>query len=256
MSDTPDTETGLVEHLIELRDRLLRCLLVIALLFGGLFPFANQIYDYVSEPLRVYLPEGSSMIATDVAAPFLTPFKLSFVAALLAAMPFVLYQAWAFVAPGLYRRERHIVLPLFASSVALFYGGMAFAYYVVFPLIFGFFTSAGPEHVAVMTDISRYLDFVLKLFFAFGFTFEIPVAIVILSLTGTVDPLQLAAKRPYVVVGCFTVGMLLTPPDIFSQTLLAVPMWLLFELGILCGRQVYRREQPAGSDQASADPNS
>ncbi|MFZ5654361.1 MAG: twin-arginine translocase subunit TatC [Pseudomonadota bacterium] len=253
MSDIPEPETSLVEHLIELRDRLLRCLLIIALLFGALFPFANRIYDYVSEPLRVYLPEGSSMIATDVAAPFLAPFKLTFFVALLAAVPFVLYQVWAFVAPGLYRRERHIVLPLFASSVALFYGGMAFAYYLVFPLIFGFFTSAGPEHVAVMTDISRYLDFVLKLFFAFGFSFEIPVAIVILSLTGTVDPLQLAAKRPYVIVGCFTVGMLLTPPDVFSQTLLAVPMWLLFELGILFGKLVYRREPPPEEAPATGD---
>ena len=254
MSEPQATEAGLVEHLIELRDRLLRCLLIIALLFGGMFPFANRIYDYVSEPLRVYLPEGSSMIATDVAAPFLTPFKLTFVMAVMAAMPFVLYQLWAFVAPGLYRRERHVVLPLFASSIALFFAGMAFAYYVVFPLIFGFFTSAGPAHVAVMTDISRYLDFVLKLFFAFGLAFEIPVAVVILSLTGAVDPAKLAGKRPYVLVGCFTIGMLLTPPDIFSQTLLAVPMWLLFELGVLFGRMVYRgkgdatEQAPAGND--------
>ncbi len=256
MTDARDTEASLVDHLIELRDRLLRCLLIIALLFGGMFAFANQIYDYVSEPLRVYLPEGSSMIATDVAAPFLTPFKLTFVMALLASMPFILYQLWAFVAPGLYRRERHVVLPLFASSIALFYAGMAFAYYVVFPLIFGFFTSAGPAHVAVMTDISRYLDFVLKLFFAFGLAFEIPVAVVILSLTGTVDPAKLAEKRPYVLVGCFTIGMILTPPDIFSQTLLAVPMWILFELGVIFGRLVYRgqatpaetQDTPVGND--------
>lgn len=255
MSDAPETdrETTLVEHLIELRNRLLRCLLSIGLLFAGMFPFANRIYDYASAPLRVYLPEGSSMIATDVAAPFFAPMKLTFVAAVLAAMPVILYQAWAFIAPGLYQRERHIVLPLFASSVLLFYGGMAFAYYLVFPLIFGFFTSVGPEEVAVMTDISRYLDFVLKLFFAFGFAFEIPVAVVILSWTGLVNPQALAEKRPYVIVGCFTVGMLLTPPDVFSQTLLAVPMCLLFELGIVCGRWVYRAKTPDAETTALVD---
>lgn len=255
MSDAPETdrETTLVEHLIELRNRLLRCLLSIGLLFAGMFPFADRIYDYASAPLRVYLPEGSSMIATDVAAPFFAPMKLTFVVAVLAAMPVILYQAWAFIAPGLYKRERHIVLPLFASSVLLFYGGMAFAYYLVFPLIFGFFTSVGPEHVAVMTDISRYLDFVLKLFFAFGFAFEIPVAVVILSWTGLVNPQALAEKRPYVIVGCFTVGMLLTPPDVFSQTLLALPMWLLFELGIVCGRWVYRTKTPDEETTALVD---
>ncbi|MGE3296022.1 MAG: twin-arginine translocase subunit TatC [Porticoccaceae bacterium] len=255
MSDAPETdrEITLVEHLIELRNRLLRCLLGIGLLFAGMFPFSNRIYDYASAPLRVYLPEGASMIATDVAAPFFAPMKLTFVAAVLAAMPVILYQAWAFIAPGLYQRERHIVLPLFASSVMLFYGGMAFAYYLVFPLIFGFFTSVGPEHVAVMTDITRYLDFVLKLFFAFGFTFQIPVAVAILSWTGLVNPQTLAEKRPYVIVGCFMVGMLLTPPDVFSQTLLAVPMWLLFELGILCGRWIYRAKTPANETTALAD---
>lgn len=253
MSNAPEPadQTPLVEHLIELRDRLLRCLLVIALLFAGTFSFANHLYDYVSAPLRQYLPEGSTMIATDVAAPFLTPFKLSFVLALLAAVPFILYQTWAFIAPGLYRKEQRIMLPLFASSVLLFYGGMAFAYYVVFPLIFGFFTSVGPEHVAVMTDISRYLDFVLKLFFAFGVAFEIPVAVVILALTGVLDPNKLAGQRPYVVVACFTVGMLLTPPDVLSQTLLAVPMWLLFELGIVFGRLVYRRHEVEAEAEAT-----
>jgi len=256
MNETPEPsrETPLVEHLIELRDRLLRCLLAIGILVVAMFPFANRIYDYVSAPLRKFLPEGSSMIATDVASPFLAPFKLSFVMAILAAVPFILYQTWAFVAPGLYKKERHIMLPLFASSVVLFYGGMAFAYYLVFPMIFGFFTSAGPEHVAVMTDISRYLEFVLKLFFAFGISFEIPVAVVILALTGVLDPNKLAAQRPYVVVGCFTVGMLLTPPDVFSQTLLAVPMWLLFELGILFGRLVYRRDDAADAATAEAEP--
>ncbi|MBQ0807018.1 MAG: twin-arginine translocase subunit TatC, partial [Porticoccus sp.] len=173
--------------------------------------------------------------------PFLTPFKLTLVLSLFAAMPYILYQVWAFVAPGLYQREKKIVLPLFFSSIALFYGGMAFAYYVVFPLIFMFFTSVGPEGVAVMTDIRSYLDFVLKLFFAFGISFEIPIAVVILSWMGAVEPNDLAKKRPYVFVLCFVLGMLLTPPDIISQTLLAVPMWLLFELGIIFGRLVHSK---------------
>lgn len=258
MNDAPETdrETTLVEHLIELRNRLLRCVIGVGVMFAVTFPFANRIYDYVSAPLRVYLPEGASMIATDVAGPFFAPVKLAFVTAVLAAMPVILYQTWAFVAPGLYKRERHIVLPLFVSSILLFYGGMAFAYYLVFPLIFGFFTHVGPEHVAVMTDITRYLDFVLKLFFAFGFTFEIPVAVVILSWTGLVDPQTLADKRPYVIVGCFTVGMLLTPPDVFSQTMLAVPMWLLFELGVVCGRWIHRSREPAAETTALIDRNS
>jgi sec-independent protein translocase protein TatC len=178
------------------------------------------------------------MIATDVTSPFLTPFKLTLVLSLFAAMPYVLYQVWAFVAPGLYKREKKIVIPLFCSSVILFYAGMAFAYYVVFPLVFMFFTSVGPEGVSIMTDIRSYLDFVLKLFFAFGISFEIPIAVVILSWMGAVDPDSLAKKRPYVFILCFVFGMLLTPPDIISQTLLAIPMWLLFEIGIMFGRLV------------------
>ena len=225
-------------HLIEFRDRMLRALASVAMVFVGLFSFSNELYLYVSEPLRQYLPESSSMIATDVASPFLTPFKLTLVLSLFAAMPYVLYQIWAFVAPGLYKREKKIVVPLFCSSVLLFYAGMAFAYYVVFPLVFMFFTSVGPEGVAIMTDIRSYLDFVLKLFFAFGVSFEIPIAVVILSWMGAIDPDNLVKKRPYVFVLCFVFGMLLTPPDILSQTLLAIPMWLLFEIGILFGRLV------------------
>ena len=228
----------LMAHILELRNRLLRCLVAVLVIFVGLFAFSNELYLYVSEPLRLQLPETSSMIATDVTSPFLTPFKLTLVLSLFAAMPYILYQVWAFVAPGLYQREKKIVLPLFFSSIALFYGGMAFAYYIVFPLIFMFFTSVGPEGVAVMTDIRSYLDFVLKLFFAFGLSFEIPIAVVILSWMGVVEPDNLAKKRPYVFVLCFVLGMLLTPPDIISQTLLAVPMWLLFELGIIFGRLV------------------
>ena len=225
-------------HLIEFRDRMLRAIASVAVVFIGLFSFSNELYLYVSEPLRQYLPESSSMIATDVASPFLTPFKLTLVLSLFAAMPYVLYQIWAFVAPGLYKREKKIVVPLFCSSVLLFYAGMAFAYYVVFPLVFMFFTSVGPEGVAIMTDIRSYLDFVLKLFFAFGVSFEIPIAVVILSWMGAVDPDNLVKKRPYVFVLCFVFGMLLTPPDVLSQTLLAIPMWLLFEIGILFGRLV------------------
>ena len=225
-------------HLIEFRDRVLRIFISILVIFAGLFSFSQDLYLYVSEPIREFLPESSTMIATEVASPFLTPFKLTLVLSMFAAMPYILYQIWAFVAPGLYQREKNIVLPLFFSSVFLFYGGMAFAYYVVFPLVFMFFTSIAPEGISVMPDIRSYLDFVLKLFFAFGLSFEIPIAVVILSWMGVVEPDNLAKKRPYVFVLCFVLGMLLTPPDIISQTLLAIPMWLLFEIGILFGRLV------------------
>jgi len=238
MSEEPLDSQPFMAHLIEFRDRLLRAIAAVALVFIGLFSFSNELYLYVSEPLRQYLPDSSTMIATDVTSPFLTPFKLTLVLSLFAAMPYVLYQVWAFVAPGLYKREKKIVIPLFCSSVILFYAGMAFAYYVVFPLVFMFFTSVGPEGVSIMTDIRSYLDFVLKLFFAFGISFEIPIAVVILSWMGAVDPDNLAKKRPYVFILCFVFGMLLTPPDILSQTLLAIPMWLLFEIGIMFGRLV------------------
>jgi sec-independent protein translocase protein TatC len=225
-------------HLIEFRDRVLRIFISILVIFSGLFAFSQDLYLYVSEPIREFLPDSSTMIATEVASPFLTPFKLTLVLSMFAAMPYILYQVWAVVAPGLYQREKKIVLPLFCSSVLLFYGGMAFAYYVVFPLVFMFFTSIAPEGISVMPDIRSYLDFVLKLFFAFGLSFEIPIAVVILSWMGVVEPDNLAKKRPYVFVLCFVLGMLLTPPDIISQTLLAIPMWLLFEVGILFGRLV------------------
>ena len=240
-NSTDDTPQPLVTHLVELRDRLLRAVLSVLVVFICLFPFANDIYTFVSEPLRELLPQGSSMIATEVASPFLTPFKLTLVVALFLAMPYVLFQIWAFVAPGMYRKEKRIALPLLASSVLLFYAGAAFAYFVVFPLIFAFFTSVGPSDITVMTDINRYLDFVLKLFFAFGIAFEIPIAAVILILTGVTTPDKLASKRPWIIVGCFVAGMLLTPPDVISQSLLALPMWLLFELGVLFGRILHRR---------------
>ena len=232
-----------MEHLIEFRNRVLRAVASVAVIFIGLISFSNELYLYVSEPLRKYLPESSSMIATDVASPFLTPFKLTLVLSMFAAMPYILFQIWAFVAPGLYQREKRIVIPLFCSSVLLFYAGMAFAYYIVFPLVFMFFTSVGPEGVAIMTDIRSYLDFVLKLFFAFGISFEIPIAVVILSWMGVVNPDSLAQKRPYVFVLCFVLGMLLTPPDVLSQTLLAIPMWLLFEVGIFFGLLIRPKEE-------------
>ncbi|MYM63609.1 twin-arginine translocase subunit TatC [Pseudomaricurvus sp. HS19] len=235
-----DQEMPLVQHLTELRDRMLRILLFVLLVFCGLFYFANDIYTYVSEPLQRYLPENSTMIATEVASPFLTPFKLTFILAFFVSMPFVLFQFWRFIAPALYQRERRLALPLLFSSILLFYAGIAFAYYVVFPIIFGFFTSVGPSNVTVMTDINSYLNFVLKLFFAFGLAFEIPIAAILLILAGVVSPDALARKRPYVVVGCFVLGMLLTPPDVISQTLLALPMWLLFETGLLFGRLLAR----------------
>lgn len=242
MNDTlDDNPQPLVAHLTELRDRLLRALLAVLVVFICLFPFANEIYSFISEPLRALLPPGSSMIATEVASPFLTPFKLTLVMSIFLAVPVILYQVWAFVAPGMYRKEKRIAFPLLASSVVLFYAGAAFAYFVVFPLIFAFFTSIGPADVAVMTDINRYLDFVLKLFFAFGLAFEIPIAAVILIWSGITTPEALAQKRPYIIVGCFVFGMLLTPPDVISQSLLAIPMWMLFEVGVFFGRFVESR---------------
>lgn len=243
-----DQEMSLVQHLVELRSRILRSVLFIVVVFLGLFYFANDIYDFVSEPLQRFLPENSTMIATEVASPFLTPFKLTFFVALFLAMPYVLYQVWSFISPALYHRERRLAMPILVSSILLFYAGMAFAYFVVFPLIFSFFTSVGPANVTVMTDISSYLDFVLKLFFAFGLAFEIPVVAVILIVAGVVTPDGLAHKRPYIIVGCFVVGMLLTPPDVLSQTLLAVPMWLLFEAGLLFGRLLTRAPEKDTGD--------
>lgn len=254
---TADTEQQqpFISHLIELRDRLLRVVLAILAVFVVLFPFANDIYTLVAGPLMAQLPEGSTMIATQVASPFLTPFKLSLFAAVFLAMPFILYQLWGFVAPGLYTHERQLALPLLASSIALFYLGMVFAYFVVFPLVFGFLISVAPEGVSVMTDISAYLDFVIALFFAFGVAFEVPIATIILVTAGVSTPEQLGAKRPYVIVGSFVIGMLLTPPDIISQTLLALPMWVLFELGIFFSRIIMRRRgtRDDADDEAAAD---
>lgn len=243
-----------VAHLIELRNRLLRVIAAVGVILLALLPFANQLYSLVAAPLLAHLPEGTSMIATEVASPFLTPFKLALIAAIFLAMPVVLYQLWAFVAPGLYQHERRLVFPLLLTSTILFYLGAAFAYYVVFPLVFSFFITAAPEGVAVMTDISKYLDFVLKLFFAFGLAFEVPIATILLIWAGVTTPDKLIAKRPYIIVGAFLVGMLLTPPDIISQSLLAVPMWLLFELGVFISRvYVSGKWVKSGKKPPSAD---
>lgn len=247
----PLSEQPFVKHLIELRDRLLRVVLVIVLIFIGLFPFANDLYHFLAEPLMRHMPAGTSMIATEVASPFLTPFKLSLVTAMFVAVPFILYQAWAFIAPGLYQRERKLVFPLLFSSTLLFYAGMAFAYFAVFPLVFGFLTGVAPEGVAVMTDISRYLDFVLKMFFAFGLAFEVPIATILVVWSGMSTAEALAKKRPYIIVGAFVFAMLLTPPDVISQTLLAIPMWILFELGLIFSRWYTRDSDDETTENSS-----
>ncbi len=244
---SPDVSTGqeqpLVSHLIELRDRVLRMVLAVLAIFLVLFPFANDLYTAISGPMREALPAGSSMISTKPIDPFLIPFKLSLQLAIFIAVPFILSQFWAFVAPGLYKHEKRLVLPLLVSSTLLFYLGMAFAYFVVFPLVFTFLASTAPEGVEVATDMGSYLDFVMTLFFAFGVAFEVPIATIILVWMGVTTPEKLREKRPYVVVGTFVVGMLLTPPDIISQTLLALPMWVLFELGVIFSRSFVRKEE-------------
>lgn len=257
MSNAPaneqeNAELPLMGHLLELRNRLLKAVILVVVFFAAMFPFSNELYLYLSEPLRTLLPEGSTMIATQVASPFLAPFKLTMVLALFIGMPFILHQAWSFIAPGLYKNEKRLAFPILVSSIFLFYAGIAFAYYVVFPLMFGFFTATGPEEVAVMTDITAYLDFVLKIFFAFGIVFEIPIATFLLIKTGATTPESLSKKRSYVLVGCFVIGMLITPPDVISQTLLAVPMWMLFEVGIIFGRFATVEERDDDEDEAEA----
>ena len=226
----------LISHLLELRNKLLKAIGSVLLVFICLVYWANDIYHYMATPLMQALPETSSMIATDVAAPFFAPFKLTLVLSFFIAIPYVLFQIWSFIAPGLYKHEKRLMLPLLTSSTILFYLGIAFTYYIVFPVVFGFFTSVAPEGVQVATDISSYLSFVLKLFFAFGLAFEIPIAVILLCWAGVTTVADLKAKRPYIVVGAFVVGMLLTPPDIISQTMLAVPMLILFEGGLIAAR--------------------
>jgi len=239
-SAVEDKSGSLMSHLVELRDRVVRMVLAVLVIFLSLFYWANEIYTYLAEPLTKHLPEGSNMIAIDVASPFLTPFKLVLMLSVFLAMPVILFQFWAFVAPGLYSSEKRLAGPLLVSSILLFYAGMAFAYYVVFPLVFGFFTSIGPEMVSISTDIGRYLDFVLALFFGFGLAFEVPIATIILVAIGLTTPKKLSEMRPYVIVGAFILGMMLTPPDVISQVLLAIPVWILYEAGVIASAMIFR----------------
>jgi sec-independent protein translocase protein TatC len=243
-------EQPLISHLLELRTRVTRMVIAILVLLVVFFPFGNDIYIFVAAPLMDVMPEGTSMIATQVASPFLTPFKLALVTAVFVAMPYLLHQLWSFIAPGLYQHEKRLAVPLLASSVILFYAGASFAYFVVFPLVFAFLTSVAPEGVAVATDITAYLDFVLTLFFAFGISFEVPIATILLVLAGMTTPDKLAQKRPFVVVGAFVIGMLLTPPDVISQTLLALPIWLLFEVGIFFSRLLKRKSKASEEEKS------
>ncbi len=251
--DPESKQETLLSHLYELRSRLLWVTGSVMVVLVGLFPFANTLYAWLAGPLMAHLPEDSSMVAIEVASPFLTPFKLVFLVSIVVAIPIILYHAWAFIAPGLYGSEKRLVFPLLVSSSALFYVGMAFAYFIVFPLVFGFFTRVAPEGVAVMTDIGRYLDFVIKIFIAFGAAFEVPIVTLVLVRLGVTTPKQLAAKRPYVIVVAFIVGMLLTPPDVISQVLLAIPVWLLFEIGLVLSRIVVPRKPEEGQAAPEAE---
>ena len=232
-----------VSHLIELRNRMMWAVGSVLILFFALVPFASELYEWFAKPLISNLPQGGSMISTEPHGPFFIPFKFAFATAFALAVPMVLYQLWAFVAPGLYKNEKSIALPLVVSSTLLFYLGIAFAYYVVFPVIFKFFIGMAPEGVAVMTDISSYMSFALKLFFAFGVAFEVPVATVLLARMGVVSTTNMAKQRPYIVLGAFVLGMLMTPPDIFSQIMLAIPVCLLFEVGLFFARRLERNEE-------------
>jgi len=231
-----------MDHLIELRSRLIKCSIAVVFCFVCLIYFSNEIYQTLAEPLQAFLPASSSMIATEVASPFLTPLKLTFFVSLLISMPYSLNQIWKFIAPGMYQNEKSLSFLVMLSSLLLFYAGIIFTYFLVLPLVFSFFTSSAPEGILVMTDISRYLDFVLSMMFAFSFAFEIPIFIFLLIWSGVSSPESLSAKRPYVIIGCFTVGMFLTPPDVISQSLLAIPAWLLFEGGLIMARIFVRNK--------------
>lgn len=248
-ADGEPREQTLIEHLLELRDRVLRTVLVVLLLFLVLLPFANDIYHAMAKPLLDVMPKGTTMIATQVASTFLAPMKLTAWLSLFITIPYVLYQAWGFVAPGLYNHEKRLALPIIVSSVLLFYAGMAFAYFVVFPLVFGFFTTTAPEGVQVMTDIDAYLSFVLMLFLAFGIAFETPVVVTLLVVMGMASTESLRKSRPYVIVAAFVVGMLLTPPDVISQLLMAIPICLLFEAGLLVGMLIERKQVPVTDNE-------
>ena len=237
-------EQPFLDHVIELRQRILRALMAVLVLFGPVYYFANDLYQFVAAPLMAHLPNDGGMIATEVATPFLTPFKLAIFASIFLGMPFLLHQMWGFISPGLYKHEKRFAVPLLMSSVLLFYGGVAFAYFLVFPLMFQFFAGVTPDGVTMMTDINRYLDFILTMFFAFGLAFEIPIATMLLAWSGIASAKAMADKRPYVIVGCFVVSMLVTPPDVISQLLLAIPTWVLFEIGIFFARFAEARQEP------------
>ena len=252
MSDTPDApQETFISHLIELRSRLLRAIVAVVIVLAALFPFAKDIYAALARPLLRVLPHGSTMIATDVTGTFLVPLKVTLMAAFLLALPYVLYQAWAFVAPGLYQHEKRLVIPVLVSSFLFFLVGMAFAYFFVFPIAFGFFAGYAPIGVQMMTDIDKYLSFVLTMFIAFGITFETPVVVIVLVRMRIVTLEKLRSARPYVIVGAFVVGAVFTPPDVISQLLLAVPLWLLFELGILLARFVALPVEKTGASEAA-----
>ncbi|MEM6998472.1 MAG: twin-arginine translocase subunit TatC [Pseudomonadota bacterium] len=231
-----DSGQSLISHLIELRSCILRSVICILIIMVALLPFANEIYGFIATPLIAKLPIGSSMIATEVISPFFAPFKLTIFCAIFISVPYILFQAWSFITPGLYANEKKLILPLLISSTLLFYSGILFAYYIVFPVLFAFLTNTAPEGIQIMTDINHYLNFIIKLFFAFGVSFEIPIATFLLIRSGFISPEKLSNNRPYVILVAFFIGMLLTPPDVISQILLAVPIWLLFESGLILGR--------------------
>ena len=252
-TDAQDTPVGnFISHLLELRNRLMYAVVTVGVVFGALLPFSSDLYTLLARPLMAVLPPGVGMIATDVASAFLTPIKVTLALAIVVSIPMILYQLWAFVAPGLYKHERRMIVPLLVSSTLLFYAGMAFAYFVVFPAAFGFFVKMAPQGVTMMTDIKSYIDFVYSMFFAFGIAFELPVALILLAWMGVIDPEKLATKRPYVVLWVFIVAAFITPPDVFSQVLLAVPMLILFEIGLFVARRLAR--SPSRNDAEGHRP--
>jgi len=248
------TET-FISHLIELRDRLLRSVIAWVVLFVCLFPFANDLYSILAQPMLAKLPKGGQMIATEVVTPFFVPIKVAMMTAFLGALPVILYQIWAFIAPGLYAHERKFIVPMVVASLVLFACGMAFAYFLVFPVVFGFIIGIAPVGVAVMTDINKYLDFVITMFLAFGITFEVPIVVIALAFTGLVEIRQFKEARPYVIVGAFIVGAIFTPPDVVSQIMLALPLWLLYELGVIVAAWMVRNK-PKVDEEAPYQPMS
>ncbi len=246
-----EDQQSFISHLIELRDRLLRAVVVWILVFVCLFPFANHLYTLLAQPLLAKLPKGGEMIATEVVTPFFVPIKVAMLAAFLISLPYILYQAWSFVAPGLYKHEKRFILPLVVASIVLFLCGMSFAYFIVFPIVFGFIVKIAPAGVAVMTDINKYLDFVLTLFIAFGFAYEVPIVVVVLAKMGLVEVKKFREARPYVIVGAFVIGAIFTPPDMISQTMLAVPLWLLFEVGLIVASWVVKKDKEREASESA-----